>query len=108
MHRRFLPPLPLLPMLGVALVALLPGAAMSQAEGRSFRFGPGRMFDFFSDDETRAVIGISTSNGSARDTLGVLVSSVHAGGPAEKAGIEEGNRIASISGAWSVPKLQNR
>jgi S1-C subfamily serine protease len=33
-----------------------------------------------------------------RDTLGLLVSSVTAGGPADKAGIEEGNRLVSING----------
>jgi C-terminal processing protease CtpA/Prc len=49
-------------------------------------------------NENRAVIGVSTSTGSARDTLGVLVTSVTAGGPAERAGIEEGNRIAAING----------
>lgn len=36
------------------------------------------------------------SNG-LRDTLGLLVSSVTPGGPAEKAGIEEGNRLQSIN-----------
>jgi S1-C subfamily serine protease len=47
----------------------------------------------------RAVVGISTSvSTGARDTLGLLVSSVTRGGPAEKAGIEEGNRIAAING----------
>jgi len=47
----------------------------------------------------RAVIGVSTSvNTGSRDTLGLLVSSVTRGGPAEKAGIEEGNRIAMING----------
>jgi C-terminal processing protease CtpA/Prc len=46
-----------------------------------------------------AVIGISTSSSaSSRDTLGLLVSSVRADSPAEKAGISEGNRIASING----------
>ena len=50
--------------------------------------------------EPRAIIGISTTNSSSsRDTLGVLVSTVRSGSPAEKAGIEEGNRIASINGA---------
>jgi S1-C subfamily serine protease len=69
-------------------------------EGRLRRLEPGRVFSysFGDDDENRAVIGITTSTGSARDTLGVLVSSVTSGGPAEKAGIEEGNRIASING----------
>jgi S1-C subfamily serine protease len=47
----------------------------------------------------RAVIGVSTSvSTGARDTLGLLVSSVTRGSPAEKAGIEEGNRIAAING----------
>src|SRR5690349_19195119 len=40
------------------------------------------------DDDDRAVLGVSTaSNAGKRDTLGVLVESVTAGGPAEKAGI---------------------
>ena len=46
-----------------------------------------------------AVIGVTTSgSASSRDTLGVFVSEVQSGSPAEKAGIEEGNRIASING----------
>jgi len=51
-----------------------------------------------SDDEDRAVLGISTGSSGDRDTLGLLVTSVTPGGPAEKAGIEEGNRIAAING----------
>jgi hypothetical protein len=46
----------------------------------------------------RAMIGVSTSSGSKRDTLGVLVSSVTEGGPAEKAGLGEGDRIQAING----------
>ena len=46
----------------------------------------------------RAMIGISTSSGSKRDTLGVLVSAITSGGPAEKAGLSEGDRIQSING----------
>jgi S1-C subfamily serine protease len=47
----------------------------------------------------RAVIGVSTSTSTgSRDTLGLLVASVTRGSPAEKAGIEEGNRIAAING----------
>ena len=49
-------------------------------------------------NEPRAVIGVTTSgSANSRDTLGVLVSSVRTGSPAEKAGIEEGNRISSIN-----------
>ncbi|MBA4071529.1 MAG: hypothetical protein C0497_06800 [Gemmatimonas sp.] len=47
---------------------------------------------------SRAMIGISTSSGSKRDTLGVLISSITEGGPAEKAGLTEGDRIQSING----------
>src|SRR3954469_23132096 len=50
-------------------------------------------------DYPRAAIGVVTSTSSgSRDTLGLLVSSVTRNGPAEKAGIEEGNRIAAING----------
>lgn len=57
----------------------------------------GRGFAF--NEQPRAVIGVSTTgNATSRDTLGVLVSAVRAGSPAEKAGLEEGNRIASVNG----------
>lgn len=46
----------------------------------------------------RSMIGVSTSSSGPRDTLGLLVTSVTPGGPAEKAGIVEGNRIAAING----------
>src|SRR6059058_3815371 len=42
------------------------------------------------DVSPRAALGINTSStGTLRDTLGLLVSSVIRGGPAEKAGLEE-------------------
>lgn len=83
---------------GVAASAAFSIAASAQ-EARVYRNEPGRAFSFSTeDDANRAVIGVTTSTGSARDTLGVLVSSVTQGGPAEKAGIEEGNRIASVNG----------
>ncbi|MCX5754688.1 MAG: PDZ domain-containing protein [Gemmatimonadetes bacterium] len=50
------------------------------------------------DDRDRAMLGIATSTGGRRDTLGLMISSVTAAGPAEKAGLEEGNRILSING----------
>lgn len=46
----------------------------------------------------RAMIGVSTSSSGERDTLGLLITAITPGGPAEKAGIVEGNRIASING----------
>lgn len=49
-------------------------------------------------DEDRAFLGVSTGTTGKRDTLGLLVTGITAGGPAEKAGIEEGNRIAAING----------
>ncbi|HTR76967.1 MAG TPA: PDZ domain-containing protein [Gemmatimonadaceae bacterium] len=46
-----------------------------------------------------AVIGLTTGGATGpRDTLGILVTSVVSGSPADRAGIEEGNRIASING----------
>jgi len=52
-----------------------------------------------SDDQPRAALGLTTSGStSGRDTLGLLVTSVAAKGPADRAGIEEGDRIASING----------
>lgn len=89
----------LLLALGVAAIASWPAESSAQ-ETRVYRSEPSRAFaySFSEDDEDRAVIGVSTSSGSARDTLGVLISSVTPGGPAEKAGLEEGNRIASING----------
>jgi S1-C subfamily serine protease len=44
----------------------------------------------------RAVLGISTVSGGPRDTIGVLVSDVTIGSPADKAGIQEGDRVVSI------------
>ncbi len=50
-------------------------------------------------ESPRAVIGVSTSNSTgSRDTLGLLVATVIRNSPAEKAGIEEGNRIVAING----------
>ena len=47
----------------------------------------------------RAAIGVTLSpTGTARDTLGVFVSRVTPKGPAENAGIVEGDRIVSING----------
>ena len=47
----------------------------------------------------RPAIGVQlNSTGTARDSIGVFVSSVTPNGPAEKAGIIEGDRIVAING----------
>ena len=58
-----------------------------------------RAYYFDRDESPRAALGLNTSStGTRRDTLGLLITSIVRGGPAEKAGLEEGNRIASING----------
>lgn len=60
---------------------------------------PSTMPSVMTRQGNRAVVGfVIGSTGSARDTLGVFVSSVTRDGPAEKAGIVEGDRIATING----------
>jgi serine protease Do len=50
-------------------------------------------------DPDRPVLGVSISgSASPRDTLGLFVMSVTSGGPAERAGVLEGHRIAEING----------
>lgn len=82
----------------IGLAAVLLPAATAAQETRVFS-EPLRAFAYaFGDNENRAVIGVTTSTGSARDTLGVLITSLVPRGPAERAGLEEGNRIASVNG----------
>jgi S1-C subfamily serine protease len=93
-------------LLPTVLATSAMATAIAAQEPRVMRLGPGTiiprdggMFNLSTEDQPRAVIGISTTSAaSSRDTLGVLVASVRSGSPAEKAGIEEGNRIASING----------
>jgi serine protease Do len=88
---------------GAAMLAMTaPAAAQvrSAPAPRAEIAGPdGRAFLFDSDERPRAVLGVNTSStGTRRDTLGLLITSIVRGGPAEKAGLEEGNRIAAING----------
>ena len=88
-------------------VALLSAAAPLSAQVRSRSSGDAAREPASSasstgiaDAETRRLLGITLSlSGNARDTLGVLVSSVVQRGPADEAGISEGNRIAELNGA---------
>ena len=87
---------------GAAAIAMAsPLGAQTPRAPRPEIAGPDRGGFIFSgrDDTPRAALGISTgATGTLRDTLGLLVNSVVRGGPAEKAGLEEGNRLASING----------
>jgi C-terminal processing protease CtpA/Prc len=51
----------------------------------------------FTSDPDRPMIGVSTRTSGKRDTLGLLVESVTRDGPADKAGIEEGDRLVSVN-----------
>ncbi|MFL5618175.1 MAG: PDZ domain-containing protein [Gemmatimonadaceae bacterium] len=88
---------------GAAMLAMTsPAAAQvrSAPAPRAEIAGPeGHTFVLDRDEAPRAVIGVNTSStGTRRDTLGLLITSIVRGGPAEKAGLEEGNRIAAING----------
>ena len=50
-------------------------------------------------DAARMLLGMSLgTSGTDRDTLGLLVTQVFRDGPADRAGIDEGNRVAEIDG----------
>jgi len=76
--------------LSAALLILAPFPLAAQAQKANV-FYPGR------DRGDGPAIGVETRSGSVRDTLGVLVIGVTTDGPADKAGIEEGDRIASAN-----------
>jgi len=93
--------LKLLQLAAVAVSAVATAQTPTPPPARALRIEPATPFGsgFAFSNEPRAVIGVTTSgSANSRDTLGVLVSSVRTGSPAEKAGIEEGNRIASVNG----------
>jgi hypothetical protein len=70
-------------------------AGEDSARGRIFR----RMAEVDSASMRRAALGMQLSaTGSLRDTLGVFVTRVTPKGPAENAGIVEGDRISAING----------
>lgn len=55
-------------------------------------------FAFSRDDGDRPMLGVTTSSGTTRDTLGLLITGVTPGSAADKAGLEEGNRLVAIDG----------
>lgn len=60
--------------------------------------GNGGGFSFTTDGSDHAFLGIATGSGGKRDTLGLLIQSVTPNSPAEKGGLEEGQRLQSING----------
>jgi len=85
-------------------VAALAGAAVpaaaqtSRPEVRIRRAPEARAFQIFRSGQG-AALGVGTrATGTLRDTLGLLVTSITKDSPAERAGLEEGNRIAAING----------
>jgi len=83
-----------------AMMALTaPAGAQARRAPPEIAGAEGRTFMLDRDATPRAALGINTSmSGTRRDTLGLLITSIVRGGPAEKAGLEEGNRLASING----------
>lgn len=90
----------LLAVSAAMLAITTPAGAQVRRAPRAEIAGPeGRTFMLDRDDSPRAALGINTSmSGTRRDTLGLLITSIMRGGPAEKAGLEEGNRLAAING----------
>lgn len=85
-------------------VLFLPALAISslvlstEATGQvRIQTAPGA-FAYSLGDPDRPMIGVSTRSSGKRDTLGLLVESVTRDGPADKAGIEEGDRLVSVNG----------
>ena len=87
--------------IAVLLAALAISSMVLAVEGTAqvrIRPSPGAFAYSFSTDPDRPMIGVSTRSSGKRDTLGLLVESVTREGPAEKAGIEEGDRLVSVNG----------
>jgi hypothetical protein len=83
--------LPLFMLVAAAPVAIAQESAPSAPKTRTFTWSS-------SENSDRAMLGIATGSSGRRDTLGLFIESITDGGPADKAGLEEGNRIASING----------
>ena len=83
-----------IPMTLAAAMAAAPAAAQIVVRTTPRAYA----YSINTESSPRAVIGVTMSTGDAQDTLGLRISEVAAGSPAEKAGIREGDRLQSING----------
>jgi hypothetical protein len=84
---------------GAALSALPAGAQVYASPDVQILRAPRARMEMDFQDAHRAAIGVSTTaTGTLRDTLGLMITSITKNGPAERAGLEEGNRLAAING----------
>ena len=94
-----------LPLTALLALLLAPGAAQAQLrrfpstsssdQGVTRRASAGDA----DADAARMLLGLTLgTSGTDRDTLGLLVTQVLRDGPADRAGIDEGNRVAEIDG----------
>lgn len=88
-------------LLALAAVASVTAPAADAQDTRTIVRAPSPSvysYSFGGEPGNRAALGVGTGmTGTLRDTLGVLITSITKGSPAEKAGLEEGNRIAAIN-----------
>lgn len=79
----------------MAWCGLLASSGMAQAQDRSEPLA--RAFAYITGDSDRPRLGLTTRSTGERDTLGLLVESVTRDGPADRAGITEGDRLMAIN-----------
>jgi hypothetical protein len=96
-----------LPIAGLLALLIAPDAAHAQlrrfpstsSSGSDQAVGRRASAGDADADAARMLLGLSLgTTGTDRDTLGLLVTQVLRDGPADRAGIDEGNRIAEIDG----------
>ncbi|CAN5215972.1 hypothetical protein BH09GEM1_BH09GEM1_14540 [soil metagenome] len=88
-------------LLAIATVSAAAHVASAQGATRVRIAQPSvaRAYTIDREPEHRAALGVgTTTTGTLRDTLGLMITSITKGSPAEKAGLEEGNRLAAING----------
>jgi C-terminal processing protease CtpA/Prc len=90
----------LLTIAATAAISALPaGAQVYTSPDVQILRAPRARMEMDYQDEHRAAIGVSTTaTGTLRDTLGLMITSITKNSPAERAGLEEGNRLAAING----------